>query len=84
MVIKMIIIERENLCLTWDLNLRSPVLRTGVLAFRPLKHINKLRNRPLSYSYFSPQDSLNVILYYNILIGNNLTSGYFVLLYSLY
>ena len=78
MVIKMIIIERENLCLTWDLNLRSPVLRTGVLAFRPLKHINKLRNRTLSHSYFNPQDSLIIILYYNILIENNPTSGYFI------
>ena len=32
-LISMINIEGKNVCLSWDLNLRSPVLRTGVLLF---------------------------------------------------
>ena len=40
--------------LSWDLNLRSPVLCTGALPLSRLRHIYQLRNKPLSRSYFSP------------------------------
>ena len=42
----------KNLYLSWDLNLRSPVLRTGIFTIRPVRHIHQLRNKLLSHSYF--------------------------------
>ena len=51
----------KKLCLSWDLNLRSPVLHTGVLTIRPLRH------KPLSYSYFKPRLSeCNTILQFQL------------------
>ena len=35
--------RKKNLCLIWDLNLRSPVLRTGVLAIRLLIYIQGVK-----------------------------------------
>ena len=60
----MINIERKKLCLSRDFNLRSAVLRTGILTIRPLRHIYQLRNKPLSFT-FQSKTLLNVILYYN-------------------
>ena len=42
-----------NLCLSWDSNLTSPVLRTGVLTIRPLRHFYHLRKNLLSHSHFN-------------------------------
>ena len=57
MIVYMINIEREKLCLSWDLNLRSPVLRTGLL---PLRHNIPTQNETSLPFIFQPKTSLGV------------------------
>ena len=47
----------KNLCLSWDLNLRFPVLRTGDKRFK-----SQLKHKFFSLFHMSIQDSQNIIL----------------------
>ena len=70
------------MCLGYDLNLRFPVLRTGVLIIRPLRHIYQFRNTPLSHSHFNPRLSkCNTILQF--LLESNPQVGIFIWIYCL-
>ena len=50
----------KNLCLCLDLNLKSTVLRTGILSIRPQTHIQTQKQTSLSF-VFQSKALMNVI-----------------------